>query len=159
VIGAGGPVSFSICSGDFVRTFGSTFSGCVMVIQEVPSRRSYFAHRGPTPKDDMHMADPGVLGGTAATNHACAATVPPLRAELDSGVSEMDKLIVSVAEAAEMLGVSDDLVYELTARGDLPCLRLGRRKVIPRQAIESLVAQAVTRSAPSIRNRESPSAM
>jgi excisionase family DNA binding protein len=56
----------------------------------------------------------------------------------------MDKLIVSVPEAAELLGVSDDLVYELTERGDLPCIRLGRRKVIPRKAIESLVEQVVT---------------
>ena len=56
----------------------------------------------------------------------------------------MDKLIVSVPEAAELLGVSDDLVYELTERGDLPCIRLGRRKVIPRRAIESLVEQAIT---------------
>jgi excisionase family DNA binding protein len=56
----------------------------------------------------------------------------------------MDKLIVSVPEAAELLGVSDDLVYELTERGDLPCIRLGRRKVIPRKAIESLVEHAIT---------------
>ena len=51
--------------------------------------------------------------------------------------------MVSVAEAAEALGVSDDLVYELTARGDLPCLRFGRRKVIPWRAIELLVESAV----------------
>lgn len=56
----------------------------------------------------------------------------------------MDKLIVSVPEAAELLGISDDLVYELTQRGDLPYIRLGRRKVIPRKAIESLVEQAIT---------------
>lgn len=54
-----------------------------------------------------------------------------------------DPLVLSVAEAAEALGVSDDLVYELTERGDLPCLRFGRRKVIPRRAIELLVESAV----------------
>ena len=36
-----------------------------------------------------------------------------------------EKLVLSVAEAAEVLGVSDDL-YELTALGELPSLRLGR---------------------------------
>ncbi|MGH9166059.1 MAG: helix-turn-helix domain-containing protein [Acidimicrobiales bacterium] len=51
--------------------------------------------------------------------------------------------MVSVAEAAEALGLSDDLVYELTERGDLPCLRFGRRKVIPWRAIELLVESAV----------------
>lgn len=50
------------------------------------------------------------------------------------------KLVLSVAEAAEVLGVSDDLIYELTARGELPCLRLGRRKVIPTVAIEAMIS-------------------
>jgi excisionase family DNA binding protein len=56
----------------------------------------------------------------------------------------MDRHIVSVPEAAGLLGVSDDLVYELTERGDLPCIRLGRRKLIPRTAIEALVERAIT---------------
>ncbi|MDP9402168.1 MAG: helix-turn-helix domain-containing protein [Actinomycetota bacterium] len=54
-----------------------------------------------------------------------------------------DRLVLSVSEAADALGVSDDLVYELTERGELPCLRFGRRKLIPRRAIESLVELAV----------------
>jgi excisionase family DNA binding protein len=54
-----------------------------------------------------------------------------------------DRLVLSVAEAAEALGVSDDLVYELTQRGELPCLRFGRRKLIPRRAIELLVEAAI----------------
>ena len=49
------------------------------------------------------------------------------------------KLVLSIAEAAEVLGVSDDLIYELTARGELPCLRLGRRKVIPTIAIQAVI--------------------
>ncbi len=54
-----------------------------------------------------------------------------------------DRLVLSVAEAAEALGVSDDLVYELTERGELPCLRFGRRKLIPRRAVELLVEAAI----------------
>ncbi len=54
-----------------------------------------------------------------------------------------DSLVLSVGEAAAALGVSDDLVYELTERGELPCLRFGRRKVIPRRAIELLVESAI----------------
>ncbi len=50
-----------------------------------------------------------------------------------------DKLVFSIAEAAEDFGVSDDLIYELTARGELPCLRLGRRKVIPAVAIQAVI--------------------
>ncbi|HEV2809906.1 MAG TPA: helix-turn-helix domain-containing protein [Acidimicrobiales bacterium] len=54
-----------------------------------------------------------------------------------------ERLVLSVAEAAEALGVSEDLVYELTDRGELPCLRFGRRKVIPRRGIELLVESAI----------------
>ena len=49
------------------------------------------------------------------------------------------KLVLSIAEAAEVLGVSDDLIYHLTARGELPCLRLGRRKVLPTVAIQAVI--------------------
>ncbi len=46
-------------------------------------------------------------------------------------------------------GVSDDLVHELTARGDLPCLRLGRRKVVPARAIQLMVDAALDDFDPS----------
>lgn len=68
------------------------------------------------------------------------ATVVATRTLDDAG---MEKLVLTVQEAAEALGVSGDLVYELTARGELPCLRLGRRRVIPRRAIDLLIEQCV----------------
>ena len=58
-------------------------------------------------------------------------------------VSGMDKLVLTVQETAAALGVSDDLVYELTAQGALPCLHLGRRRVIPRRAVELLIEECV----------------
>ena len=45
------------------------------------------------------------------------------------------QLVLSVAEAAALLGISKDLVYDLVARGELPSLRLGRRIVVPRRAL------------------------
>ncbi|MGH9917946.1 MAG: helix-turn-helix domain-containing protein [Nitrososphaerales archaeon] len=51
-------------------------------------------------------------------------------------------LTLSVPETAKLLGVSRDLVYELVAQGELPALRLGRRIVLPRRAIEELVEAA-----------------
>ncbi|MDQ6725165.1 MAG: helix-turn-helix domain-containing protein [Actinomycetota bacterium] len=53
------------------------------------------------------------------------------------------ELVLSIAEAAETLGVSDDLIYELTARGKLPCLRLGGRRVIPAVAIQAIVDECL----------------
>jgi excisionase family DNA binding protein len=55
--------------------------------------------------------------------------------------SEDTSLFMSVAEAARALGVSDDTVYELLQRGQLPGLRIGRRRVIPRRAIDLIVEQ------------------
>lgn len=54
-----------------------------------------------------------------------------------------DRLVLSVREAADALAVSDDLVYEMVARGALPCLCFGRRKVIPRRAIELVIEVAM----------------
>ena len=49
---------------------------------------------------------------------------------------ERDKLAVSVDEAARLLGVSRDLVYDLVRRGELPAVRLGRRIVVPLRSLE-----------------------
>ena len=50
-----------------------------------------------------------------------------------------NKLTFTVPEAAELLGMSRALAYELVGRHELPALRLGRRLVIPRRALEALL--------------------
>jgi excisionase family DNA binding protein len=54
-----------------------------------------------------------------------------------------DRVTLSVPETAAVLGVSDDLVYELIARGELPSIVLGRRKLVPRRAIDMVIERAV----------------
>jgi excisionase family DNA binding protein len=61
------------------------------------------------------------------------------RIETRPAQSDAASLTLSVSEAANLLGVSRDLVYELVAEGELPALRLGRRIVLPRRALEELV--------------------
>ena len=53
-----------------------------------------------------------------------------------------ERLTLSVNEAADVLGISRAFAYELVARGELPCLRLGRRVVVPRHALEQLLERA-----------------
>ena len=53
---------------------------------------------------------------------------------------EQRRLVMSVQDAAAALGISRAHAYELLARGELPSLRLGRRIVVPRAALESLLA-------------------
>jgi excisionase family DNA binding protein len=45
-----------------------------------------------------------------------------------------DSLVVSVTEAAALLGISRRLAYELARTGELPAVRLGRCLVVPRHA-------------------------
>ena len=47
-----------------------------------------------------------------------------------------EKLALSVEEAGALLGISRDLAYDLVARRELPSVRLGRRIVVPRRALE-----------------------
>jgi excisionase family DNA binding protein len=46
-----------------------------------------------------------------------------------------DRLALTVTEAAELLGISRALAYELVARNELPSIRLGRRLVVPKVAL------------------------
>jgi excisionase family DNA binding protein len=58
-----------------------------------------------------------------------------------AGAQRATKLALSVEEAAALLGVSKWLAYELVAQGKLPALRLGRRLVVPRVALERMLEQ------------------
>jgi excisionase family DNA binding protein len=48
-------------------------------------------------------------------------------------------LTVSVEEAAHLLGISRGHAYALVNRGEIPSLRLGRRIVVPRAALDRLL--------------------
>jgi excisionase family DNA binding protein len=54
-------------------------------------------------------------------------------------VDRPERLVLSVTEAAEVLGISRTLAYDLVARRELPSLRLGGRIVIPRRPLERLL--------------------
>ena len=51
----------------------------------------------------------------------------------------MDKLLVSIEEAAAVLGIRRTLLYELLRRGEIESVHVGRRRLIPRQALEDFV--------------------
>ncbi|MDP9355899.1 MAG: helix-turn-helix domain-containing protein [Chloroflexota bacterium] len=49
------------------------------------------------------------------------------------------RLVLTVPEAARVLGIGRNSAYAAVLRGELPSLRLGRRVLIPRAALEHLV--------------------
>ncbi len=50
-----------------------------------------------------------------------------------------NRLVLTVAEAGKLLGISRAFAYELVARGELPVIRLGRRVVVPKAALFAMV--------------------
>ncbi len=50
-------------------------------------------------------------------------------------------LLVSVPEAARLLGVGKTLAWEMVRNGDLPKVNLGKRVLIPRAALEQLAGE------------------
>ena len=54
-----------------------------------------------------------------------------------------ERLALSVEEAGALLGVSRDLAYDLVACGTIPSVRLGRRLVVPRRALELALERLV----------------
>lgn len=55
----------------------------------------------------------------------------------------MEKLVYSIQEVAELLGISRSYAYELAKEKRIPVLDLGRRKVIPKESLETWIAENV----------------
>lgn len=60
------------------------------------------------------------------------SALAPSEEKTIEGASDGDRATLSVAETALLLGVSPWLVQQEVRRGNLPCVRLGRRILIPR---------------------------
>ena len=48
---------------------------------------------------------------------------------------EQKRLTLTVEEAADLLGIGRSLAYRLAGSGQLPTVRLGRRIVVPTEAL------------------------
>lgn len=51
-----------------------------------------------------------------------------------------EKMILTVKETAQVLGLSRNSVYQGVLTGQIPCLKVGKRILIPRKALEELLA-------------------
>ena len=52
---------------------------------------------------------------------------------------ERDKLTFSVDETAKILGVGRNSAYEAIARGEIPVVKVGKRLLVPKAALERLL--------------------
>lgn len=51
----------------------------------------------------------------------------------------IERLTLTVPEAAKLLGVSRNSAYEAIQRGEIPAIRIGRRVVVPRARLEEML--------------------
>jgi len=52
---------------------------------------------------------------------------------------ENDKLTLTVDETAKILGVGRNSAYEAIARGEIPVVKVGKRLLVPKVALEKLL--------------------
>ena len=57
-------------------------------------------------------------------------------------VGNDENLVYNVAQVHQLLGLSRASVYEAIRRHELPVLKIGRRLLVPRAALEHIIAQA-----------------
>ena len=56
-------------------------------------------------------------------------------------MNDESKVLLSVQEAAHLLSIGRSRCYDLVLGGELRSLKLGRRRLIPREALDAFVAQ------------------
>ncbi len=54
---------------------------------------------------------------------------------------EEEKLTLTVEETAKLLGIGRNLCYDRVKTGEIPVIKIGRRLLVPRKALEKLLEQ------------------
>jgi excisionase family DNA binding protein len=87
----------------------------------------------------LELQDALIQGGAGTSSQTDPSMFAP-------GVTPtgQERLTLTVEEAALALGISRSLAYESVRRGDIPHIKIGRRVLIPRVALDTLLASAGT---------------
>lgn len=51
-----------------------------------------------------------------------------------------ERLTLSIPETAKILGIGRNLCYDRVKTGEIPVIKIGRRLLVPRAALEKLLA-------------------
>jgi len=60
---------------------------------------------------------------------------------------ESKKLTFTVEETAKILGIGRNSAYEAVTRGEIPVIRVGKRLLVPKTALEKLLSGNQTKTA------------
>jgi excisionase family DNA binding protein len=61
---------------------------------------------------------------------------------METNVTTTTRETLTVEEAGRVLGIGRASAYDAVKRGELPVIRLGKRIVVPRAALDRLLASA-----------------
>lgn len=54
---------------------------------------------------------------------------------------EQERLTLTIEETAKLLGIGRQLAYDRAKTGEIPVIKVGRRLLVPRRALEKLLEQ------------------
>jgi excisionase family DNA binding protein len=80
------------------------------------------------------------LSFAAGETGAPTATAPRTASGVVAPVEE--RLVFTVQEAAQLLGISRSFAYEAVQQGEIPSMRIGRRILVPKAALARLLEEA-----------------
>lgn len=66
---------------------------------------------------------------------------PTLTSMMMTNQSPSDKALLTIPEAAKVLGIARTSAYEAVRRGELPALHVGKRVYVPRAQLEAWVGE------------------
>ena len=65
-----------------------------------------------------------------------------MSSKTNTPVQQGKSLVFSVSEAAKLLGISRGTAYSLVQTGQIPCIKWGKRMLIPRVALMKMLEEA-----------------
>ena len=64
-------------------------------------------------------------------------------------ITENPRLILTPMEVARLLGLGKNTTYDAIRRGDIPAIRVGKRLLVPRAALEEWLAGRGSKDQPT----------
>jgi excisionase family DNA binding protein len=58
-----------------------------------------------------------------------------------------DRKTITVPEAGKQLGIGRSAAYEAAKRGEIPTVKIGRRMLVPRDAVDHMLSRAMVHQA------------
>jgi excisionase family DNA binding protein len=103
----------------------------------------------PSPTDVLYLTDPHGWAASRgelldalvfAAGGTVPGTVPGARTAAGAVAPVENRLVYTVEEAASLLGISRSFAYEAVQNGQIPSMRIGKRILVPKAALERLLS-------------------